>query len=524
MKRERLDKLAEGTEKASAVLILVLLGLFLLTLTYAAYTQTANLNTNDISGEHIDWKDDNIFLNAILTAMYLCALYLFYRRCDRISLKRMELVLLLWTFMFSAAFIASTKLEAPVYSDSYLVTYASRRASMGDYEPLGEVYFRRFPFQLGYVLYSELFFRASNLVLAKYPEGFQWLALQGVNLLWLLLTFHALIESSGLLFHRPRVQKLTVLLLFFCLQPMLSVTFLYGNTPAFACGAVGIWMFLRFLESRRLRDALLTALMLSLAATLKLNLLIFCVAIGGVWLIDLLKNRSLRSLLCLLLAAFCVLTIPKLPQRLYERRTGYAFGEGIPMIAWMAMGFDEGYAAPGWYRETHTVGAFTLNEEDAAATAADAKRFLAGRVQEMRQHPAQALRFFRQKLYSQWNETTYESLWINQVQLSFSEKGRIYDLVCGRGGRFTANLMNQVGQLVFLGALTGVPGLLRRRRIRQCLLPLIVLGGLLYHLLFEAKSQYALPYFVLLVPLAAWGLSRLFHRIEHRKRLGESAR
>ena len=51
-----------------------------------------------------------------------------------------------------------------------------------------------------------------------------------------------------------------------------------------------------------------------------------------------------------------------------------------------------------------------------------------------------------------------------------------------------------------------------------------MLGGLLYHLLFEAKSQYALPYFVLLVPLAAWGLSRLFHRTEHRKRLGESAR
>ena len=45
---------------------------------------------------------------------------------------------------------------------------------------------------------------------------------------------------------------------------------------------------------------------------------------------------------------------------------------------------------------------------------------------------------------------------------------------------------------------------------------MIVLGGLLYHLLFEAKSQYALPYFALLVPLAAWGLSRLFSRIEHR--------
>ena len=48
----------------------------------------------------------------------------------------------------TAAFIASTKLEAPIYSDSYLVTYAAQRASLGDYAQIGEAYFRRFPFQL----------------------------------------------------------------------------------------------------------------------------------------------------------------------------------------------------------------------------------------------------------------------------------------------------------------------------------------------------------------------------------------
>ena len=41
------------------------------------------------------------------------------------------------------------------------------------------------------------------------------------------------------------------------------------------------------------------------------------------------------------------------------------------------------------------------------------------------------------------------------------------------------------------------------------MLPLIVLGGMMYHMLFEAKSQYAYVYAVLLVPLAARGLCRL---------------
>ena len=516
MEIKNADSFARKLEKTAAVLILALLCCFLLALVFAAFTETASLNTNDPSGEHIDFKTDNIFLNGILVLIYLCVLYLFYRRCGAISLRRMERLMLVWVFLFGAAFIASTKLEAPIYSDSYLVTYAARRAAVGDYAPLGETYFRRFPFQLGYVLYTELFFRAADFVLGGAPEGYRWLALQGVNLLWLMLAWHALSQISGLLFHRERVQKLTMLLLFFCLQPLLSVTFLYGNIPAFACGVIGVWMFLLFLDRGRVRYALLTALCLSLAVSLKLNLLIFCVAVGGVWLIELAKKPTLRSLLCLAFAAACVLVIPKLPQELYTLRAGLFFGDGIPMIAWMAMGFDQGHAAPGWYSERHTVEVFARSMEDPAATSAEAKRFLSERVAEFKQYPAEALRFFWQKLRSQWNEPSCGSLWINQVQLSFSEKGKFYDFLCGSGARRTASVMNQVQQLVLLGALLGMPGLWRRKRISQCLLPVIVLGGLLYHLLFEAKSQYALPYFMLMVPLAAWGLSRLFSRIEHR--------
>ena len=43
-----------------------------------------------------------------------------------------------------------------------------------------------------------------------------------------------------------------------------------------------------------------------------------------------------------------------------------------------------------------------------------------------------------------------------------------------------------------------------------------MLGGLLYHLLFEAKSQYALPYFVLILPIVAYGLFTLYRKVELR--------
>ena len=182
------------------------------------------------------------------------------------------------------------------------------------------------------------------------------------------------------------------------------------------------------------------------------------------------------------------------------------------------MGLDEGHAAPGWYREDHTVTAFFHTGEDPEATAALAKAALKNRVAGFAAHPDKALRFFWAKLRSQWNEPTYESIWLNQVHMSFSEKGRVYSFLCGEGSaeRRTTAVMNQFQQLIYLGMLLGCFGLWHRKNAKSCLLPLIVLGGLLYHLLFEAKSQYALPYFVLMLPVAAYGYSRLFHRIEYR--------
>ena len=104
------------------------------------------------------------------------------------------------------------------------------------------------------------------------------------------------------------------------------------------------------------------------------------------------------------------------------------------------------------------------------------------------------------------------------MHLSFSEKGELYSFLCGSGGaeRRTTAVMEQIQQLVYLGMLLGCLGLWHRKSSADCLLPLVILGGLLYHLLFEAKSQYALPYYVLMIPVAAYGLTRLFHRIEKR--------
>lgn len=516
MTGKRWPRLAGKGERAVSLLIAALLLLFFIPMAVTAYWETTSIGTNNLAGESIEFLPDNIFLNCILLVLFLAALYLFYRHGDHIRPRRMEALLMLWVFGLGAAFLISTKLQAPFYSDSYMVTYAAQRAALGDFAQLKDAYFRRFPFQLGYVLYSELAFRVLALFLHGKPEGYRWIALQGGNLLWLMLAYHALIECARLLFQRPRVIRLTILLLFFALPPVLSVSFLYGNIPALACGVTGLWMYLLFSDTGKLRYAVFTALAMTFAVLFKLNLLIFCLALGIVWFIEWAKRPKIKSLICLLLAAACVLGCKGLPQKIYERRSGLEFGKGIPMIAWMAMGFDTGHAAAGWYREEHTVMTFEATGEDPEATAGEARAYLGRRIRQFAEDPAEMMDFFWQKLRSQWNEPSCQSLWVNQVQPGFSEKGKLYDFFCGEGAKRTLALMNQFQQLLLLGCLFAALRLLIRKKIRIALLPLVVLGGISYHLLFEAKSQYALPYFVLMIPMAAYGLSGLFHRIEYR--------
>ena len=63
--------------------------------------------------------------------------------------------------------------------------------------------------------------------------------------------------------------------------------------------------------------------------------------------------------------------------------------------------------------------------------------------------------------------------------------------------------------LIYGGSVLGVLFLFRRRKDEALILPLIILGGVLYHVLFEAQSRYALNYLPLFAPVAAYGILAL---------------
>ena len=498
---EKLNKFSRVC--AGAVLALALA--FMAFLLPMSLIRTTGMSTGGVGGEIVTFNYDNFFLNVIVLVICAAAVYILRRMLEHVSVRRVTAVLMAWVLAFGLAFVCSAKLQPS--EDSYVVTFFARQAAKGDFSYYKE-YFTFFPYQFGFVLYEELVFRLFNAVLPNAPEGFSALALQGLNVIYLAVSYAAVIACAGRGTRNADVQKITAVLLLFFLPGVLSVTYMYGTIPGFMCAVCAVLAFLRFHEGGRITDGVLCAVLTALSVCLKLNCIIFFIALSIIWLVLLLKKPGWRSALCLALTVAAVLAAKDMPQRVYERRSGNDYGGGVPRLCWMAMGVSEGKSCSGWYERAYTTDVYAASGYDPAATAQAARETIAARVEYFKANPRECERFFSRKLLSQWNEPTYQGLWTNQVRKSYSESGRLYELICQRFTRRLTQLANYFQQFVFLGFTLGLALLWRKKDIMAAIFPLVILGGLLYHLLFEAKSQYALCYIILMIPVAAYGFVR----------------
>jgi hypothetical protein len=186
-------------------------------------------------------------------------------------------------------------------------------------------------------------------------------------------------------------------------------------------------------------------------------------------------------------------------------------GKGVPQVAWLAMGLQESQMAPGWYNR-YTINTFKSVHFNAEAASAQALQNIDKRLTYFKKNPSAALDFFAKKALSEWNEPSYESLWVSQVKGHMKPVPDFVENVYnGEAGKGLQNYFNMYQQIILIGFLFALINSFRKSNDLFAFLPLIILGGFLYHLLFEAKSQYILVYFVMLVPYAAYGWNALAH-------------
>ena len=425
--------------------------------------------------------------------------------------KRIRILLaavLCWTLAFTVWWVFAAKC-IPVGDQASVCTSAEGFLA-GDYSMLTMDSYERYlyihPHQLGLTALIELIF-------AVFGSG-NHMAFQLLNCVGAAVCVYSGYRITRLLAADLRASVFYLFLSAACFPLFFYVTFVYGELPSITFSLLAAWCFLEYRKRKGLWWLAGCCAACTLACLVRNNSLILLIAFVLVLLAAALGERRLRPVLAsvLLIAVFlggrfCLRTV-------YEQRSGEQINDGAPMLLYVAMGMQKGEGAPGWSNGYILHNYWGESEFDSEASTAMAVRDIEASMKGFAEDPWYAVRFYTEKFTSQWNDPTYECFAMTHI--NGSARGPVANsMFDGKLHTLMTWFMNEYQSLIFIGVFCWL--LLNfwvKRGLEDQVLLITIFGGFLFHMLWEAKGRYILPYFVMMLPMAAVGLSQLTARAE----------
>ncbi len=455
--------------------------------------------------EHIIRVSDALLPNLLYLALFILALRLFSKLKGKLSLRLITGLTLALPLTAGLAWALASQ-AIPRADQAHLFKFAGQLVQ-GQTAALTSQgsYFQRLPYQIGQLLCFELVERVFGTQ--------TFLPFYVINALSLSLAYGAALSILWQTLRDRRAQLCACLLFILFAPGLLYCVFVYGLLPGLALTLWGAERCVCWVRKRGAGRLLAAVALLCIACLVKINNLIPALAVAIATLLMALHERKARFAL----AALCVFLLPlgasALPKAILSARTGVAFNTGSPQSAWLVMGMQEGPRAAGWYNSYPWIVIQTA-EFDTQKAEARISTDLQARLGLFGRNPAYAFRFFHSKLASQWGETTFESIWVNSAGKHGDDRATFADALLSSPAlpRYMDVYANALYLAFALGLVMLAIRLMKHNAFAEnfglLLLVVAVFGGFLYHMLFEAKSQYLLPYLVMMVPVAAAGIAR----------------
>lgn len=475
-------------------------------LTAASLLNTAYFTPDSSYGERPEYRWDNIPLNLLFLAAIVGILCIFYKKqiFEKISVKALAAVAVLFVIGMSILWIQAshTYPEADQKAVSW-VSYLMAQNNFLFFEH-GK-YMQIYPNQLGLAAILEVLYRLTG--------GENWKVFMYLTALANGAVVYLLYRITNRLYHDQNADRLVLLASMGCIQIILYSTFLYGIMLGLAFALGAFYAVLLFLERGKWRYAVSSGILIGISILVKNNYSIFLVALVVLLLYDAVKKSGGKSFAAVLIILGLTVILSKSLTAFYEHRSGLTLESGMPKSLWVAMGMQEGERAEGWYNEFN-FDTYVNSDCDPVASDAIAKEAIAESMQHFQKDPAYAVRFYLRKTLSQWNEPTYEALWVNQFH-SGDFSTIVQSIYEGKLYQVLSEYMNLFQLLVFAAVFAGLLSCRKgknRWQLTKLYLPMVILGGFIFHTIWEAKSQYIFPYFVCMLPGAAAGIAEVLKK------------
>ena len=317
-----------------------------------------------------------------------------------------------------------------------------------------------------------------------------------------------------------------------CIPFLLYLPYIYGDVLSISFGIVMFWAVSAYEHYEKKRYIALAACVAGVAALARENTWIILIGVGIYAVLVCLKKKKGQYLLAGIAILLTATLTVKAVDVMYEYRSGYPSGIGIPSILWIAMGLQETDGMAGVYNR-YQQATFADHDFQQEPAAQEGREYIRERLKEFRENPSMMVDFFKRKLENQWIEPLFSSL---KATETFDTDGEplpsvIQSLYYGNLHEIVWKLANYYQSLVYLAGIVLGAALCgmwwRKKEVSSALwLPLIgIVGGFLFSVIWEAQCRYVFPYYVFLilyVPMGLYEMGRVISRLTgYRKKTTE---
>lgn len=478
--------------------------------------QTSEFDSSNFGGEVILFNYDDLVMNFFLLGAFFLLVFALSRYANVFKkVNELALIVGLSVYTITLGFIWIFMAQSVPAADSGTVTQTAMDVTNGNYSSFissdssfynNESYYKIYPFQLGFVFISEIVYRI-------FGTSFYSMPMQAFNVIALTALYIAIVAISKRIFKSKSVTFITVFMLAGCIQGILFTTFVYGNIIGIACAMWACYFVIRFMQSEEKRNylnILPAALLMALSIIAKYNNMIWLVAISIALLIYIIKNKKWLHFISIAFIILISVGSFNLVIMSYEKRSGVELGKGVDQLLYLDAGLNESAMAPGWYNDLAKSKYLNANCDNELADSW-AKKDIKERLDKFKADSHYRNDFFSKKILSQWNEPSYESLWVSQVKGHYfgdvQEDTILFSVYNGKINKFLYDYFDFFQMITFILFSVGVAGLIKKKCSAETIMILTgLVGGFIYHTLFEGKSQYVLTYFIVMLMFSSYGL------------------
>lgn len=210
---------------------------------------------------------------------------------------------------------------------------------------------------------------------------------------------------------------------------------------------------------------------------------------------------------------------PKCVNLYYAKKANVTISKGVPAKCFIAMGLQKGTkelgcGVDGWYN-AYNLTTFVNAGRDSEKASEIAGENISERLSEFKSKPLEFVDFAKNKITTQWCEPTFQTFWMLQAMDNHAEWSKVAESIeKGKVNKIIFVIMKLYLIFIWLGNLAYLIAKRKQLTIWNLLLQVAVLGGFIFHFLWEGKALYIMPYYVISFVAGVQGMYMLYEKIK----------